>query len=440
MNEILVEFIVIGFLLVLNGLFSMSEMAIVSAKKSRLSQWADDGHSGARHALRLGGDPGNFLSTVQIGITLVAILSGVFSGARAAEALEVAIRDNVPWLADYAAALGVTVMVALVTFLSIVVGELVPKRIALHSPEKIAAFIATPMDYVSKFASPLVWVLDASTRFLLRMVGRHGPVEEVPVTEQEIKNLVEQGAQAGVFEPAEKEMMDRVLTFSDKNIHSMMTPRHDVVWIDVSAPFAENRAKITQAPHSHFPVVKESLDAVIGTAHIKDIYAHNISSSEEFTRILTPPLFIPETSGALHVIDMFKRTGVHIAFIIDEYGSVQGLVTITDLLEALVGELPSGIPEELDIVVREDGSVLVDGMLAISEFKAHFDIDELPGEERSGFQTVAGFLLSSLGRIPRTGDVHTWNGMRFEIVDMDGNRIDKILVCPNTKKKQSSLV
>ncbi|MCA2961297.1 MAG: HlyC/CorC family transporter [Silvanigrellales bacterium] len=428
MNEIMVEFIVIGVLLFLNGLFSMSEMAIVSAKKSRLSQWADAGHSGARHALRLGGDPGNFLSTVQIGITLVAVLSGVFSGARAAEAIEAWILANVPLLGSYAEGLGVTVMVGMVTFLSIVVGELVPKRIALHSPEKIAAFLATPMDYLSKFAYPLVQVLDFSTRFLLRLVGRHGPVEEVPVTEQEIKNLVEQGTHAGVFEPAEKEMMDRVLTFSDKSIHSMMTPRHDVVWIDVSAPFSENRGKITSAPHSHFPVVRDSLDAVIGTAHIKDIYAHDISSSQEFSRILTPPLFIPESSGALHVIEMFKRTGVHIAFIIDEYGSVQGLVTITDLLEALVGDLPSGEPEDLDIVVREDGSALVDGMIPIEDFKRHFVLDELPGEEKGGFQTVAGFLLSSLGRIPRTGDVHTWDGMRFEVIDMDGNRIDKLLV------------
>lgn len=429
MESVSTELLVIGVLLVLNGVFSMSEMAVVSSKKTRLSQWADEGHASAARALELANDPGRLLSTVQVGITLVSVLSGLLSGARAAEAVQAYVAANVPALAQYARLIGVCVMVGIVTLLSIVVGELLPKRIALRSPEKIASILAPPMHLVSKFATPLVWFLNLLTETLLRLVGRHGPAEEPPVTQEEIKSLVDQGTEAGLFEHAEREMMERVLAFSDKSIHSMMTPRPDVVWLNVNDPFEKNRAKMVGAPHSHFPVVRESLDSVLGTVHIKDVYASGIATSAELSRLITPPLFIPESSGALHVIEMFKRTGVHIAFIIDEYGSVQGLVTITDLLEAIVGDLPSGDDDgDAGIVQRDDGSLLLEGTLAIDEFKRHFDIDTLPGEERAGFQTIAGFVLSSLGRIPKTADSFEWNKLCFEVVDMDGNRIDKLLV------------
>jgi len=429
MNSAVGEIGIIGVLLVVNGACAMAEMAIVSAKKARLAQWADEGHKSAARALALSNDHGRMLSTVQIALTLVSITMGVFSGARAAEAIQDWVARTFPFLTDYSHGIGVGLMVTFVTVLSIVLGELLPKRLALKSPERIAMLLAFPMDLLSRLTSPIVWVLNHATEFLLRMLGRHGPADEAPVTGEEIKTLVEQGTQAGVFDRAEQAMMERVLEFADKSIHSIMTPRLDVVYLDVTDDFAQNRTLINDAPHSHFPVVRGSLDSVLGTIHIKEIYSHGIQASEDLTRVVTPPLFIPETSGALHVIEMFKRTGVHVAFIIDEYGSVQGLVTLTDLLEAIVGDLPSSSEtgEEM-ITKREDGSWLIDGTLGIDDFKEHFEIKELPGEERAGFQTIAGFVLSRLGRIPKTADWFIWEGLRFEVVDMDANRIDKIIV------------
>jgi putative hemolysin len=428
MESVTTELTIIAALLVLNAAFSMSEMAIVSSKKARLSQWAEEGHSSARRALELANDPGRLLSTVQIGITLVSVLSGLFSGASTATLLGNWIGETFPPLANSARLVGVGIMVSLITFLSIVLGELLPKRIALHSPEKIASFLAPPMHLVARASAPLVYLLNSVTETLLRLVGRHGPNDDPPVTEEEIKSLVQQGTDAGVFDTTERDMMERVLSFSDKNIHSMMTPRPDVVWLNIGDSFEKNRAKMSKAPHSHFPVVRESLDSVLGTVHVKDVLSHDISKSEDLTKILTPPLFIPESSGALHVVETFKRTGVHIAFIIDEYGSVQGLVTITDLLEAIVGDLPTDSSSGPGIVRREDGSYLMDGVLPIDEFKSQFQFDTLPEEERAAFKTLAGFVLSYLGRIPRTADHFVWNGLHFEVVDMDGNRIDKILV------------
>jgi len=425
MGGVLSELALLAFLLTINGLFSASEMSIVSSKKARLLQLADEGHAGARRALALALDPGKLLSTVQIGITLVGVLSGVFSGARAAMHIQEAIADNIPLLAPHARAISVGIMVAIVTYLSIVIGELFPKRIALHNPEAFASVAAGPMQAISRFASPIVFLLDWSTRMLLRLVGRHEQRAEPPVTGEEIMTLVEQGTQAGVFEPGEKAIMDRVLAFGDASIHAMMTPRPQIIWLDLEADYEVNRFKITAAPHSHFPLVRGTLDNVLGTVHVKDIYSYDVQTSEDLVSIVTPALFLPESSGTLSVIESFRSRGAHVAFVIDEYGNVQGLVTLTDLLEVFVG---ASAPEGQEIVRRDDGTFLVDGTLPIGAFKEYFNLDELPAEEKGGYKTLAGFVLTLFNRMPRTGDICEGTGLRFEVVDFDGHRIDKILV------------
>ena len=436
----LIEISAILLLLLINAALSMAEMAVVSSKKTRLSQWAQEGRRGAQSALRLASDPGKMLSTVQVGITVVGVLSGVFSGAEIATNLQEFLAVQIPLLADYSRIIGVGVMVTIVTFLNIVVGELLPKRIALQSPETIATFLSGPLNFASRVMRPIVSLLDNTTLMLLKFLGKKATAGDTPVTEEEIKTLVQQGTLAGVFHTSEQDMMERVLAFNDRNIHSMMTARPDIVFLDVTDDFEKNQHKITSAPHSHFPLVRGTLDAVLGTVHIKNIYAEQVDSSEKLAGILTSPLFIPETSGALHVLDVFRRTGMHIAFIIDEYGSVQGVVTLTDLLEAIVGNLPAfDEPNEAMIVMRKDNSYLVDGMIPIDEFKKHFKIAELPNEERAGFQTLAGFILSMMGCIPKTADSFEWKDFRFEVVDMDGNRIDKVLVDHTPKQGKVSV-
>ncbi|NUN12271.1 MAG: HlyC/CorC family transporter [Myxococcales bacterium] len=429
MSSVGTELVIIFVLLVINGLLSMAEMAVVSSRKNRLQQWADDGDRGAARALLLATNPGRMLSTVQVGITLVGIVAGVFSGAAAASALEAGLVDLIPALAPYGRFFGIGIMVTLVTFCTIVVGELVPKQLALRNPEKLAAALSGMMNTFSKIASPLVSLLDWTTKLLMKLLGQHGKTEEPAVTDDDLLSLVEQGTEAGVFDAAEKEMFERVLLFSDKTIRSIMTPRPDMVWLDMADSFDKIRAKIGGSPHSHYPVIEDGADSVIGTVHIKDVYCKNIQSTDQLRDLLTPPLFVPESANPMNVVELFKKTGKHIAIIVDEYGGVDGIVTATDLLEALVGELPSdGHAGDTLVQKRDDGTYFIDGQLPFADLEKLLDTELVPGGGVGEFQTAAGFVLAHIKRIPKEAESFETAGFRFEVIDMDGNRIDKLWV------------
>src|SRR5688572_24762432 len=428
MSAITFEILLILLLLLVNGVFAMSELAIVSSRKARLQQMCATGDARACAALELALAPDRFLSTIQIGITLVGILAGALGGATIAEQLGEQI-SRMPALAPYGEALGVTIVVVAITYLSLIIGELLPKRFALTHPERIAMLVVQPMKVLSKIVSPVVTVLSVSTSAVLTLLRiKHST--EPPVTEDEIKVLIEQGTAAGVFEEAEQEMVERVFKLADRRVSSLMTPRLDIVWLDVNESRNAIRQKVAENHYSRFPVCRDNMDQILGVVKAKDMLAHCLGSEElNLDSVLKPPLFVPESRSALQVLEVFKSSGTHMALIVNEYGSIEGLVTTNDILEAIVGDiLPANPQFESYAIQREDGSWLFDGALPIDEFKEIFKSAKLPGEERADYQTLAGFILFYLGRIPRSADHFEWNGLRFEIMDMDGNRIDKVLV------------
>jgi putative hemolysin len=422
------EIVLILLLIIANGVFSGSEIAIVSARKVRLEQLAKDGNKKARVALKLANSPNNLLSTVQIGITLIGIVSGAVGGATVSHNLQ-DLFARVPLLKPYSEVLGFGIVVTLITYLSLVIGELVPKRLALNNPEPIACAIAQPMRWLSKIASPLVYLLGISTDKLLELAGVRAS-EEPPVTEEEIRALIGQGTQAGLFEKSEQDMVSRVFRLGDRPVQALMTPRLEIDWLDLDSPWEETQQLIVESPHSRFPVCQEDLDNCLGIIRIKDVLsAHFSGGAIDLKAMLQTPLFVPENTHALRVLEMFKEFGTHMAMVTDEYGGIAGLVTLNDLTEAIFGELPTTETEEEPMVIqREDGSWLLDGLLSIDEFKALFDRESLPEEDTGLYHTLAGFVIRSLGRIPRSGDLFTWNGLQFEVVDMDGMRVDKLLV------------
>lgn len=422
------EILFILLLLLVNGVFAMSELAIVSSRKARLQQMCATGNARACAALELALAPDRFLSTIQIGITLVGILAGALGGATIAEQLGEQI-SRVPALAPYGEAIGVAIVVVAITYLSLIIGELVPKRFALTHPERIAMRVAQPMKVLSKIVSPVVTLLSVSTSAVLTLLRIKHPTEP-PVTEDEIKVLIEQGTTAGVFEEAEQEMVERVFKLADRRVSSLMTPRLDIVWLDVDESREAIQQKVAENHYSRFPVCRDSMDQILGVAKAKDMLAFCLGSEElNLNSVLKSPLFVPESRSALQVLEVFKRSGTHMALIVNEYGSIEGLVTTNDILEAIVGDIHPANPQfESYATQREDGSWLFDGALPIDEFKEIFKSAKLPGEERADYQTLAGFILFYLGRVPRTTDHFEWNGLRFEIMDMDGNRIDKVLV------------
>jgi len=430
MPSVMLEVSVVVLLILLNGIFAMSEIAVVSARKTRLRQWAEEGNAKARAALELANNPNQFLATIQIGITLVGILAGAFGGATIAKELTVILND-ISWLAPYSHPLSLALVVGVIAYLSLIVGELVPKRLALNNPERLAMAIAAPMQVLSRVAYPAVHLLGLSTELLLRALGMR-PSTEPLVTEEEIRALIEQGTQAGMFEEAEQEMVERVFRLGDRRVSAVMTPRTEIVWLDREASALEIRRTITESAHSRFLVADGSLDNVLGVVHAKDLLAHILGEQVvNLDATLQQPLYVPESMRALKVLELFKQSGTHIALVIDEYGGIQGLVTPSDILEAIVGDLPeAGEQVEPLAVQREDGSWLLDGMLPVDEFKDLFDLGELPGEDQGIYQTLAGFVVMQLGRIPAATDYFVWEGLKIEVVDMDGNRVDKVLVTP----------
>lgn len=430
MSPTTIEILVVFFLIIANGVFAMSEMAVVAARKARLQQLANQGNANARIALELANAPNQFLSTVQIGITLIGILAGAFGGATLANKLA-SVLSRLPLLAPYSQVLGLGIVVVSITYLSLVIGELVPKRLALNSPERIAATIAIPMQMLAVVAAPVVHLLSSSTDLVLRVL-RVQPSTEPQVTEEEIKVLIDQATEAGTFEAAEQNMVERVFRLGDRRVSSLMTPRPDIIWLDLDDSLEENQHKITQSVHARFPVCQGSLDNALGIVHVNDLFTRSLAGEPiDLLALLQQPLFVPENTQALKVLELFKQSGTHIALVVDEYGIIQGLVTLTNVLEAIVGDIPS-IDEqgESQAVQREDGSWLLDGMLPVDDFKELFEVKELPGEERGNYHTLGGFVVMHLGRIPAAADHFEWSGLRIEVVDMDGNRVDKVLVVP----------
>jgi len=416
------EILIVLLFILINSIFVLSEMSVASSRKARLQQRVNEGDKRANTALKLLQNPNLFLATVQIGITLVSVLVGAVGGATLSEPLS-ALLARVPQLAEYAEPLALGIVVVIITFFSIILGELVPKRIALHNPERIASTLAGPMVLVSKLFAPFVWLLGRITDFVLRVLGVK-PGNEPPVTEEEIQLLIDQGTQAGVFEEAEHDMVEGVFSLGDQRVYSLMTPRTDVVWLDINDTTEEIREKIAGCEFSRFPVRQGTLDVMLGIVKARDLLVPSLSGEEiKLKDLLKPAFFIPETMFASRALEIFKEKGTEILLVIDEFGGLQGLMTINDILEEIVGQVEIDEPQATQ---RQDGSWLLDGMLEVDEFKEIFSLPGLPHEDE--YETLSGFVMMSLGRVPQTADHFEWHGLRFEVIDMDSRRVDKVLV------------
>jgi putative hemolysin len=428
MSSLIFQILFLVLLIVANGIFSGSETAIISSRKVRLEQLSKRGNLKARLALKLANSPSSFLSTVQIGITLIGILTGTVGGATISEPLK-ALLQSVPFLQNYSEPLSIGIVVSILTYLSLVIGEIVPKRVALNNPEQIACTVAGPMRQLSKITSPVVHLLGFSTDFCLKILGIKAS-DEPPITEEEIKVLLEQGTQAGMFEAAEQEMVSRVFRLADRPIKTLMTPRTSIAWLDIEAPLEENQTEIVESSYSRFPVGEGSLDNCLGILRVKDfLTAHLSGQFTNLRNILQTPLFVAESTRVLNVLELFKQTGTHIALVTDEYGGIEGLVTLNDVIEAIVGNLPNDNEiSDPQIVQREDGSWLLDGLLSIDDLKTIVQKESLPNEEDGYYQTLGGFVMAFLGKIPSSGEHFEVENLRFEVMDMDGVRVDKVLV------------
>lgn len=419
------EILVILILILLNGIFSMSEIALVSSRKSRLEAQAKNGDTKAQAALHLANSPNRFLSTVQIGITLIGILTGVFSGANITEDIQSFVAAN-ELLQPYSNAIAVTLVVIMITYLSLVLGELVPKRIGLSNPEGIAKFMATPMNVLSKLTSPFIWILSVSNDFIIKLLGIKP--NENAVTEDEIKAIIQEGVSEGAVQEIEHEIMKNVFQLGDRRISSLMTYRQDIVFLDINDDVENNREKILTHRHSQYPVCNEYIDEVVGIIYSKDLLYPNLEQQlAKLSEIIKDALFLPENTKAYFVLEQFKEKRIHNGIVVDEYGSVAGIVTINDIFDALVGDISETNEFEYAIVQREDGSYLIDAQIPFEEFLQYFLIPVPDRREMYGFNTLGGFALNLLNKIPRTGDTFIWNEYHFEIVDMDKSRIDKIL-------------
>ncbi|MCC7174910.1 MAG: HlyC/CorC family transporter [Bryobacterales bacterium] len=436
------EIIAIILLVLANGVFALSEMAIAAARKARLRQHAEEGSRQAKVALELAGDPNQFLSTVQVGITLIATLTGAYGGATLAQELGAYLNAS-PLVAPHGGSIAMTIVVVAISFLSLILGELVPKRIALAGPERIALAVAIPMRALSKAAGPIVWLLSKTTDWTLRLMHVRPPTEP-PVTEEEIKQMIEEGTEAGAFEEAEQEMIEGVFNLGDRRVAELMRPRMNIVWIDAQESPEDFWATVSGSTYSRFPVGDGSLDQITGYVHVKDLLGlHIVGRPAEWKSVLRPLPAVPETMLALKVLEVFQQSRTHIALVVNEHGGAEGLITIHDILEAVVGDLPApGDKPEVQATQREDGSWLVDGAMPVFEFKDLLELKELPGEESGSFTTLGGFVVSRLGRLPAAGDTFEVGNRRYEVVDMDRNRVDKVLVSemvrPPAKGEQSA--
>ncbi len=428
MNNLFLEILFIIVLILINGFFSMSELALISSRKVRLEQRAEDGDKGAQSALELLKSSSRLLSAVQIGITLVGIFTGALGGATLAERLTLWLAE-IPWLVPYAGGISIVLVVIVTTYLSLVLGELIPKRIAMNNPEKIASQVSGFMRFLSKAMSPIVRLLAASTDLGLKILGMSAS-KEPPITEDEIKGLIEQGTQVGVFDAVEQDMVEGVFRFNDRSINAIMTPRTEIEWLDANDTPEQLLKQIMASSHSRFPVAQSSLDNVVGILNAKDVLEKFVTNTPfNLLDMVTKPIWVPENTPAMRMLEMVREGGTHEVMIVDEYGGLQGMATLFDILESIVGEIPSADESsESEIIIREDGSYLLDGLLPIDELKELLDVDELPEEDKVGYQTVGGFIMNQIGSIPVAGQHFHLLNYRFEVIDMDDRRVDKVLL------------
>ena len=424
------EILILFFLAVLNGILAMSELAIISSRNARLQTLADNGNLGAGVALKLSDNPNRFLSTVQIGITLIGIIAGAFSGARLSAPIANVI-DDIAFLSPYSGTLSFIVVVIITTYIALIFGELVPKRIAMQNPEAVSVIVARPMRHLSQLTYPFVWLLSHSTDFILRLIGIGGKTASA-VTEEEVQFLLREGIQHGVFDKSEEEMVAGVFRLDDLWVEALMTPRTEIIWLDLNDSAEQIYKIIIDNPSSRFPVADGTIDEIKGIIDEGDVLRHVLSGKAfELNALIKEPLIVPKTTLATSMLELFREQETKFAVVIGEFGGVEGIITLQDIIETVIGEV-----DEPDIVQRADGSWLVDGTIPPLEFRATLDIDELlPEEAENIYHTLAGFLIAYSDSFPQLSDIVEWSDYRFEVVDMDGRRIDKILV---TKHHHSS--
>ena len=414
-----------------NGFFALSEMALVASRKSRLKQMARTSRR-ARIALRHAEAPEHFLSTVQVGITLVMLITGAVAGdAIGGQVSELLHDGSITWLAPYTRIIGIVLGFVVISFIQIVVGELVPKRLALSAPEKVSAIVGMPMLVLSRATAPFVWMLNRSSTVLLKLMrvkDRGGSA----ATEEEIRLLVAESTEQGVLDADEQAMVNRVLRLGDRTVDSVMTPRMRIAWLDRNASLAENLEVLRETPYSRYPVYRGDESDIIGVVEVKSLLGGIAAGKPDLFRTLAKPLYVPATARALDLLEEFRDAETPMALVVDEYGDIDGVVTLNDLLAAVVGasQLGHGSEESQPIVQREDGSWLVDGSISTDDLRELLHVDQLPGEDEHDFRTAAGMVMAALGHIPLTGEVFAWRGIRFEVVDLDGARIDKLMVTP----------
>jgi putative hemolysin len=435
------EIILVFLLILANGIFAMTEIALVSARKARLQQRAESGDKGAKAALSLVEAPNRFLSTVQIGITLVGILTGAVGGATLTQDVA-SLLNRIPIIALHSQGIALVIVVLLITYFSLVLGELIPKRLALGNAEKISMAMARPVKILSRLASPVVRILSVSTELGLRLIGIK-PSQDPPITDEEIKVLMEQGTQVGIFEEAEQDIVESVFRLSDRRVDAIMTPRTEILWLDLDEPFEKNLQEIMQSTHTIFPVAQGNLDNVQGILLSKDLLSAVRQGGDiDLRKLIRPPVFVPESTPALSVLNTIKQQVVHVALVIDEYGGLLGMVTLFDILASIIGAITEpGQSVEPQAVHRPDGSWAIDGLMKVDEFKELMNLDELPDQERVGYQTLGGLVMSQLGTIPSPGQYFDWNGLRFEVLTMAGRRVDEVLVSqvPVNAEENSSI-
>ncbi len=415
-------FIIVGLIL-LNGILSMSEIALVSARKARLELEAKRGNKSAQTALKLAGEPDRFLSTIQIGITLIGILTGLYSGEAFAYNLSEVVR-HVPVLEPYALGLSKTVIVIIVTYLTLIMGELVPKRIGMGYAERVSMLVARPMFLLSKLALPFVWLLSKSTSFVIKITGIKAN-EENKVTEEEIKAIVKEGFDGGEVQEVEQDIVERVFNLGDRNVGSIMTHRSDLVWLDVTDSIEKIREKVQENLFNIYPVASEKFDNIKGVVYLKDLFGRIDEPDFSLEQVIRPAQYLPENQSVYNALEQFKQARVKYGIVTDEFGGIQGIVTLKDIMEGLIGQVPE-LGEEAEITQRADGSWLVDGQYNFYDFLEYFDMEDLYAEH--DYNTLSGLILEILERVPKTGETLNWLTFEFEIVDMDGARIDKVLV------------
>jgi putative hemolysin len=429
------QIFVVLLLVLLNALFAMAEMALVSARRARLQNAAERGHEGARIALELKRDPSRFLSTVQIGITVIAILTGSFGGATLGESFAAYLETIPGIIGRYAHAISIGSVVIAISYVSLIIGELVPKRVALGRPELIAARMSRMMQVFSTTMAPAAWLLSASTDLVLHLLPLK-LAEQAPVTEEEINLMLREGAAAGHFHHGETAIAQMALRLGDRRISAVMTPRTKVEWLNLADSEAENKAKIVASQNSRFPVIDGDPNIVAGIIQIKDLLIAELAGKPyDLRAALRQPLYLPNTVTALRALEMLKKSGEPMALVVDEYGDFEGLVTLTDIMEALVGDIATpGGEDNPPVVTRDDGSWLIDGMVPVDEVKDVVGLKHLPGEDSGDFQTLGGFIMAQVNRVPRVADHFVVEGYRFEVVDMDGRRVDRVLIVPPKAK------